>query len=48
MEKLKIYVTPSIKILACAPQHIMKISGSESDLPDDPTTPAPHRRAEVF
>ena len=42
MEKLKIYVTPSIEILACAPQAMMKTG---SDLPDDPgaLTPAPAR-----
>jgi len=45
MEKLKLYVTPSIEILACAPQSLMKTS----DLPPDPgTMPAPRRRTEVF
>lgn len=49
MEKLKIYMTPSMEILAYAPQNIMKISGGESDLPDDPNSaPAPPRRTEVF
>lgn len=46
MEKLKLYVTPSIEILACAPQSLMK-TGSE--LPPGPgTMPAPRRRTEVF
>jgi len=47
MEKLKIYVKPSIEILACTPQSLMK-TGSE--LPFDPGTQnnAPRRRTEVF
>ena len=40
MEKLKIYVTPSVEILVCAPQAMMKIG---SDLPDDPPASAPAR-----
>ena len=44
MEKLKLYVTPSIEILACAPQSLMKTS----DLPPDPGMLAPRRRTEVF
>ena len=40
MEKLKIYVTPSVEILACAPQAMMKTG---SDLPPDPSAPAPAR-----
>lgn len=47
MDKLKIYMTPSIEILACTPQSLMKVG---SDLPDDPVviTPAPRRKTEVF
>ena len=33
MEKLKIYVTPSVEILACAAQNLMKVA---SDEPIDP------------
>lgn len=45
MEKLKIYVTPSVEILVCAPQAMMKTG---SDLPPGPgplpdPSPAPAR-----
>ena len=33
MKKLKIYVTPSVEILACAAQNLMKVA---SDEPIDP------------
>ena len=46
MEKLKLYVTPSIEILACTPLNLMRVA---SDEPIDPgTMPAPRRRTEVF
>ena len=47
MEKLKIYVTPSVEILACAAQALMKV-GSET--PEDPTdkSSAPASSGKVF
>lgn len=45
MEKLKIYVTPSIEILVCAPQAMMKTG---SDLPPDPGPASAPARDKVF
>ena len=45
MEKLKIYITPSMEILAYTAQNIMIISGEE--LPGDPGD-APQRRKRMF
>jgi len=46
MKKLKIYVTPSMEILACTVQNLLRVA---SDEPDDPgILPAPRRRTEVF
>jgi len=48
MEKLKIYVKPSMEILAWTAQNIMIVSGG-GDVPIDPgTMPAPKRRTPVF
>jgi len=50
MEKLKIYIMPSMEVLAYTAQNIMKVSGhDDSDLPPDlGDLPAPRHRTPVF
>lgn len=47
--KKKLYIFPAVEIVSYRAQHILKVSGSDSDLPDDPgSLPSPQRRTEVF